>query len=177
MDLQLLLDRARAGDRAAWNELLGHLRPWVRALVRRRVPQDTDASDFTQEVQLRMDRGLARFQGETVAQLKAWARSISANLLCDHYRKPPPPVGPLPGPAEVAAPPPVAPAADADDMVRLLGALGCLPRHYRAVIEGRLFDKLSCEEIARRMGALPGTVRIWCMRAVEQLNRKLGGTP
>jgi RNA polymerase sigma-70 factor (ECF subfamily) len=176
MDLQGLLDRARAGDRAAWNDLLGQLRPWVRALVRRRLRQDSEASDFTQEVQLRMDRGFPRFRGETIGQLRAWARTITANLLMDRYRPGHLTFEPLPESEGVAAPAPAEPVFDAGDMTCLLGSLERLPAHYRAVVEGRLFDGLSCAEIARQMGELPGTVRMWCYRAVQQLNQRLGGT-
>jgi DNA-directed RNA polymerase specialized sigma24 family protein len=49
-----------------------------------------------------------------------------------------------------------------------------LPRHYRTVIEGRLFDGLSCVEIAQRIHELPGTVRMWCYRAVNELRQRLG---
>jgi RNA polymerase sigma-70 factor (ECF subfamily) len=172
MDLQLLLDRARAGDRAAWNRLLAELRPLVRAWLRRWQPQDGEASDLTNEVQLRMDRGFARFRGETTGQLRAWTRRITVNVLHDHRRTTPPSPAQLPD--TLAAPTPVAPIVDADDMIRLRKALELLPSHYRTVIEGRLFDRLSCVEIAQRMNALPGTVRMWCYRAVDELKQRLG---
>jgi RNA polymerase sigma-70 factor (ECF subfamily) len=172
MDLQLLLDRARAGNQEAWNQLLGELRPLVRAWLRRWLCQDGDASDLTNEVQLRMDRGFARFRGETTGQLRAWTRRITVNVLYDHRRTTPTAPGRLP--VTFAAPTPVPPIVDADDMIRLRQALEQLPPHYRTVIEGRLFDGLSCVEIAQRMNELPGTVRMWCWRAVKELNQRLG---
>jgi RNA polymerase sigma-70 factor (ECF subfamily) len=175
MELQALLDRARAGDRAAWNQILERLRPWLRGLLRPRLGQDADGSDLTQEVQLRMDRGFARFRGETSGQLYAWAYRIAINVLYDYYRVGRTPPEPLP--EAVPAPVPEAPAADAEDMARLQQALEYLPARERQVIEGRLFEGLTCAELARRMGELPGTVRTWCLRAVEDLSRRLGDRP
>jgi RNA polymerase sigma-70 factor (ECF subfamily) len=172
MDPQRLLDQARAGDREAWNRLLKQLRPWVRALLRRALRQDADASDLAQEVQFRMDRGFPRFRGETLAQLRAWTRVIAANVLHDHRRAPPFPVVALPD--AVAAPTPVPTVVDEEDMARLVEAVQHLPAHYQAVIEGRLLEGLSCVELAQKMGQLPGTVRTWCLRAVSQLNERLG---
>jgi RNA polymerase sigma-70 factor (ECF subfamily) len=172
MDLQLLLDRARAGDRAAWNQLLGALRPLVRGWLRRSVRQDADASDLTNEVQLRMHRGFARFRGETTGQLRAWTWRIALNVLRD--RRPPTKPAPGPLPDTVAAPTPVLPLVDPEEMLRLRQAVQQLPHHHRTVIEGRLFDGLSCVEIAQQMTELPGTVRMWCYRAVKELNKRLG---
>ena len=172
MDLQSLLDRARAGDRVAWNQILSALRPTVRGWLRRRLRQDADASDLTNEVQLRMDRGFARFKGETTGQLRAWSWMITLNVLRTYGRSPRPPLQPLPD--ALAAPTPVPPIVGPEDMVRLQQALEKLPLHFRTVIEGRLFDGLSCVEIAQRMHALPGTVRMWCYRAVHELKKKLG---
>jgi RNA polymerase sigma-70 factor (ECF subfamily) len=174
MDLQPLLDQARAGDAAAWNRLLEQLRPWVRALLRRALRQDADASDLAQELQLRMDRGFPRFRGETLAQLRAWTRVIAANVLHDHRSAPGLPLVGLPD--VVPAPTPVPAVVDEEDMARLLEALQRLPAHYRAVVEGRLFEGLSCVELAQKMGELPGTVRTWCLRAVSQLNERLGAS-
>jgi DNA-directed RNA polymerase specialized sigma24 family protein len=61
-----LLDRARGGDRAAWEELLQGLRPIIRALARRRLRCDDEASDLAQDVLLRMNGAFARFRGHSV---------------------------------------------------------------------------------------------------------------
>ena len=55
-----LLDRARAGERAALDELLRQLRPIIRALARRRLHSDNEASDLAHEVLLRMGCAFAR---------------------------------------------------------------------------------------------------------------------
>jgi RNA polymerase sigma-70 factor (ECF subfamily) len=173
-----LLDRARRGDPGAWQTLLQRLRPWVRALCRRQIRQNADASDLAQEVQWRMDRGLRRFRGESVPQFLAWVRQIIANVLIDYARGE--------GRALVPLPPDLVASGEhstgsnpgsAEDMARLSAALDRLPRHYRAVFEARVFEKLSCVEIARRLGRPPVWARVTFKRAVERLREGLGVEP
>jgi RNA polymerase sigma-70 factor (ECF subfamily) len=173
-----LLDRARAGDREARSALLKWVRPWLRVQCRRQVYCDDEASDLTQEVQIRMNRGFAGFRGGSKLQLQAWARQIMVRVVIDRYRAKPPPAGPLP--PEVPDPDvaePFAALVDAEDMARLAAALERLPKPYRRVIEARLFDRLSSPEIAQNLGRTEEWVRITCMRAVKRLNRVLGETP
>src|SRR5258708_7157982 len=97
MDFDDLFQRARRGDRDAWNDLLALIRPLVRALFQRQLHQDGDASDLTQRAQLRMHGAFFdRFKGETAAQFWSWVRPIVPRLLIDHYRGPRPTPVPLP---------------------------------------------------------------------------------
>jgi RNA polymerase sigma-70 factor (ECF subfamily) len=169
-----LLDRAREGDGEAWDALLKRLRPLIWALCRRRLYADDEASDLTQDVLLGVTRGFARFRGVTVMQLLAWIRTIIARRLIDHGRRTPPPAGPLPptlgGPSGGG---PLSSLVGAEDMARLAAALPKLPEHYRAVIEARLFEGLSCAAIAQRLGRTRVWVSVTCMRAVERLRNDL----
>src|SRR5262249_41234956 len=83
-DLDTLLQRARARDQAAWNGLLERLRPFIRSLCRRKARDAAEASDLTQDVLARVDRGFEHFRGNAVPQLLAWVRQITARLLLDH---------------------------------------------------------------------------------------------
>jgi RNA polymerase sigma-70 factor (ECF subfamily) len=176
--LAVLLNRARDGDRAAWGTLLERLRPLIRALFRRQGQSDGDASDLTQEVQLRMARGFDQFRGETVPQFLAWVRQIAARVFIDcKVRQPPTP--------ESLPQDPVCPRSltagarldTAEDLARLSAALERLPAPYRTVIEARLFDGLKCVEIAQRLGQSPEWVRVTCLRAVVKLQEQLGTRP
>ena len=177
-ELEPLLDRARAGDREAREVLLHRLRPIIRALCRRQVHGDADASDLTQDALLRMDRGFARFRGQSVPQLLAWARQITARVIIDRGRAAPPPAECLP--ADLQGPATKGPGSELvrlEDGARLAEALTTLPAHYRAVIEARLLAGLSCVAIAERMGKKPVWVRVTCKRAVERLRTALGEQP
>src|SRR5262245_29602174 len=149
-DLGPLLNRARTGDRVAWNDLLGRLRPYMRLLIRRQLSGDAESSDLTQEAQLRMERGFPQFRGEQVPQFLAWVRTIVARVLVDHAGTRPPATVPLPDLDDAGAGAPGPGVARAEEMTRLAEALELLPADHRLVIEARLFDGLKCVEIARR---------------------------
>jgi RNA polymerase sigma-70 factor (ECF subfamily) len=176
-DLGSLLDQARAGDPPALNALLDQLRPFVKAILVRQF-RPADASDLTQEVQLRMGRGFGQFRGTTVPQLLAWIRQIAVRVVLDHRRKHPPTPEPLPAdPACPRSPGPGAQLDRAEDLVRLQGALERLPELQRRVIEARFFDGLKCTDIAQRLGQSPEWVRVNCMRALDKLHGLLSVQP
>jgi RNA polymerase sigma-70 factor (ECF subfamily) len=170
-----LLDRARAGERAALDELLRQLRPIIRALARRRLHSDNEASDLAHEVLLRMGCAFARFRGRSAAQVLAWARVIMTHVLIDQARAAPPPPEPLPPDLGAAVEGgPLSGLVRAEEMARLAEALERLPEHYRAVIEARLFEGVSCADLARRLGQTAVWVRVTCLRALRQLRKELG---
>jgi RNA polymerase sigma-70 factor (ECF subfamily) len=176
--LELLLDRALSGDRAARDELFGQLRPIIRAMARRLLHGDNEASDFAQEVLMRMARGFADFRGPSMRQLVAWARMIASRYLVDYLRSAPPAAEPLP-PDFVAAVEggPLEGLVRAEEMARLAEALSRLPEHYRAIVEARLFEGTSCVDIAGRMGRTRVWVSVMCLRAVRRLQQELGEQP
>jgi RNA polymerase sigma-70 factor (ECF subfamily) len=166
---------ARQGNLQAWDDLLGWVRPFIRALLGRQLNPE-DASDLTNDVQLRMHRGFGQFRGVALGQFRAWVRQIAARALCDHLANRRLPL------ASLAVDPPCPPEAPSDriigteDMVKLAEALHDLPPHYREVIEARLFEGLPCHVIAQRLGCPAGRVRIYSLRAVELLSARLRGT-
>jgi DNA-directed RNA polymerase specialized sigma24 family protein len=86
-----LLERGRAGERAALDTLLGKLRPYVRLLIRPRLgpalERKLDSSDLVQESLLRVYRGFDGFAGDGVPQLLAWVGQIVGNVVasCDRH--------------------------------------------------------------------------------------------
>jgi RNA polymerase sigma-70 factor (ECF subfamily) len=176
MDPESLLARARTGDQKAWNDLLAWCRPFVRARLKRALPACPDeASELTNDAQMRMHRGFPKFSGEALCQFVAWARVITENILRDFLRGRPPMLVPLP--AEPLCPQSEvdAPLIKPEDLVRLAGALEKLPEHYRQVIEARLFDGLAPHVIADRLGWPQVRVRVYSKRAVELLASQLRG--
>jgi RNA polymerase sigma factor (sigma-70 family) len=172
---ETLLDRARSGDLAARQDLLGQVRPVIRAIARWLLHGDNEASDLAQEVLFRMDGGFASFRGRSFRQLMAWARVIGSNILIDRGRKPRLPTEPLP--PDLGASVDNGPLSDlvrAEEMARLAEALKQLPEHYSAVVQARLFEGISCVDIARRMGKTPVWVSVTCLRAVRRLRQELG---
>ena len=124
MDPESLLARARAGDKQAWNDLLVWCRPLVRAQLKRALPACPDeASELTNNAQMKMHRGFPAFRGEALRQFVAWARVIAKNALYDFLDGQPPTLVAL-----LAEPPSSQPEAldqlvKAEDLVRLADVL------------------------------------------------------
>lgn len=76
-DVQLML-RFKAGDRAAFDELVERNTPKVHALVFRFLGDPTHVEDLTQEVFLRIFRTAKRYQ--PTAKFTTWIYRIAANL-------------------------------------------------------------------------------------------------
>jgi len=175
-----LFDRWRTGDEQAWDDLLGKLRPYIKALIRSWLGPDLagrlDGSDVAQDALLRISLGGEGFRGHSVPELLGWAKRIAYNATLD--RKAEMPGGGQAGsdllralPGREPAPPDV--LEGEEEAVRLAAALERLPAPRREVIEARVFDGLSFPEISRRMGRSAGALRLLFLRATEQLRQTL----
>jgi len=80
-----LLAAAGAGDRRAFERLVGVRRTEVRRHCRRMLRSDDDAEDATQETMLRAWRALPRFEGR--ASLGSWLHTIATNACLNAIAK------------------------------------------------------------------------------------------
>jgi len=79
-----LVAAARAGDRAAFDALVGTALPVMRDVVRRMVGHPEDSEDVVQEAVLKAWTGMPGFRGD--AGFATWARAIAARAAVDHLR-------------------------------------------------------------------------------------------
>ena len=79
----ILLDRAREGDLAAFNDLVAAYQDMLFALVVRMVPDRDQASDAVQEAFFSAYRNMAGFRGGSV---KSWLSRIAINAAMDAQR-------------------------------------------------------------------------------------------
>jgi RNA polymerase sigma-70 factor, ECF subfamily len=84
-DVRVLINRARAGDSAAFGRLYQRYQRTVYGFIYRRVNNPTVAEDLTSEVFVRALRKISGFtwQGRDPV---AWLVTIAANLVRDHFR-------------------------------------------------------------------------------------------
>ncbi|MEM7096589.1 MAG: sigma-70 family RNA polymerase sigma factor [Actinomycetota bacterium] len=76
-ELKPLIARAKAGDRAAFDELVKATYQRVHALALRLTGNEHDADDVVQDTYVRAFRGLRKFRGE--ARFSTWLHRITAN--------------------------------------------------------------------------------------------------
>jgi RNA polymerase sigma-70 factor (ECF subfamily) len=79
-----LVARLRAGESAAFEELVGEYQPLVHSLSLRILGDAEDARDASQETFIKVYRHLARFRGD--ASLKTWICRIAINQARSHKR-------------------------------------------------------------------------------------------
>lgn len=80
-----LVQRAKANDRAAFNEIVLRYKGKVYNYISRMVHNAADAEDLTQETFIRAYMGLHSFQSR--ASLNTWLFRIATNLCIDHCRR------------------------------------------------------------------------------------------
>ena len=165
-----------------FDEVYERFRRPVWRLARRMTGSEEEARDATQEVFLRVWRGLPGFRGE--AKLSTWVFQIAWNYLRLHRRR----AGRQPllvvvSDEEAAvverapdpAPDPERNATAADLLDRVEGTIDRLPEQFRVILWLRDGEGRSYEEVAEVLGIPIGTVRSRLARARQALRRELEG--
>lgn len=165
-DDDTLLQRARAGDIAAFEAIVEQHRDRVFGLAQRMVRTEADAAEITQEVFLSAWKNLGTFKGENTAAFVGWLNRIAANqtLMRLRHRKVANQVeGPIDGPEfnargslidEVAdwQQDALSQTLDAELAEAIQQATDALPEAARQVFLLKDVDGLSYEEIAEITG-------------------------
>src|SRR5258706_5093957 len=81
-----LVERCRAGDERAFQDLVDRYKDLVYAMIARTVQDRSRAQDLAQDVFLRIHRGLPYFRGE--ARLSTWIYRIVANVCVQEFGRP-----------------------------------------------------------------------------------------
>src|SRR5271155_3068247 len=192
-----LLERARAGDKQALNELMGRHRPRLRRMVElrldRRLSARIDASDVIQEAYVDAITRLDEYVREPSYPLFLWLRLIvgerllklhrhhlgtqmrDAGLEVSIYR------GALPEASSAALAAqllgkhtsPTQAAVRAERMIRLQEALNTLEAMDREVLSLRHFEELSLAETALSLGIEESAAAKRYIRALKRLKAPL----
>jgi RNA polymerase sigma-70 factor (ECF subfamily) len=172
-----LVERARAGERAAFDLLVARYQRRLLRLVLRLLRDQAEAEDVVQETFLRAYRALPRFRGD--AAFYTWLYRIALNgarstILRRRQRTAPHGMAPsqLPAPVpEIGTPESM--LLSKQVMQTIDAALEALPLELRTAIVLREIEGLSYEEIAQIMECPLGTVRSRIFRAREAIARRL----
>jgi len=168
-----VIDRARAGDRAAFAELYDTYADQVYRYVLYRVRESADAEDLTSDVFTRAFAAIHRYRWQGKSFL-AWLYTIARNAITDRRRRERPMVD-IEDAYGLAESGPTAhdQAVHGEDVTALKGALHLLTGEQRAVIELRFTKDLSSAQVARKLGKNEGAVRALQFRALARLRKIL----
>jgi RNA polymerase sigma-70 factor, ECF subfamily len=191
-DVRVLVERARAGDRPAFDELALKFRPAITALIVRRLGgtlrQAASVEDVLQETMVRAFGSLDRFKwpegegesggaggGDRATPFLRWLGGIAVRIILEHARRlrRPSPIAldrDIPDGDDVS---PGRALARRERLERFEAALGRLSEDHRTVLRLVRLEGLPLGEVARRMGRSPNAISQLALRALRSLRREL----
>lgn len=179
---QALVQRVQAGEKRAFDLLVGKYQHKVTSLISRYVHDWSECQDVAQDTFIRAYRALGNFRGDS--QFYTWLYKIAVNTAKNHLVS----MGRRPPTDDVDAIDAVqfdggARLRDTDtperEMMRqeiertVAATVEALPEELRMAITLREVDGLSYEEIAEAMDCPIGTVRSRIFRARDAIDQKL----
>jgi RNA polymerase sigma-70 factor (ECF subfamily) len=175
----LLVGRAQAGDRAAYDALVERYRARLCPVVEKQVQsrKHLEVEEVLQETFVRGFESLGRFRWQGENSFYLWLCGIARNVVLKMAEKAQ--AGrPLEFPENVAG------AAASPSKVmrrherfdRFEAAVAALPPEYREVIRLSRLEGLKVAEIAERLGRTEYSVRHLIARAILDLRKKMGHT-
>jgi len=172
-----LLRRARAGDAAAWSDLVRAHEPALTRLAAAIVRDDEDARDVCQET---LRRAIAQLPAlDDAERFDLWIRRIAVNAARDVLRR----RGVRHAVADELARMPPRPARPEDlavareDRDRLRRALDRLPMELREALVAHLVEDRDYRELAAILDLTVNAVRIRVHRALARLRELLKEQP
>lgn len=180
---QLLLERSKAGDIAAFEKLIEVYQKKIFNLAYRMVGNHDDAADLAQEALIRIFKSIANFKEQS--SFSTWVYRITTNVCLDEIRKKKNRrvlsldeeihvedgemqrqiMSDDPLPDEVV---------EREELRSIVnGAIGSLPEEQRLVISLRDIQGLSYDEIAEVLDCPTGTVKSRINRARQALKNVL----
>jgi RNA polymerase sigma-70 factor (ECF subfamily) len=177
-----LLERARAGDRDAFGELVTRYQRRIWLVCRQYLGAD-DADAMTQDTFIKAYTSLASFDGR--AAFSTWLTRIAINTCLDQLRRHKREGNRVDELEEEnsngilsqvsdAAPGPEDRAMQRQAVQRLGKLENHLPQRQREIFRLRFYAEMELDEIANSLGVHVGTVKTQLHRAVHRLRQELG---
>ncbi|HEX5011605.1 MAG TPA: sigma-70 family RNA polymerase sigma factor [Planctomycetota bacterium] len=169
-DEKALVARLRAGDEAAYREVVDAYRDRLLTVISRVAGAGADAEDLAQDAFLKAFGAIGRFDGRSA--LFTWLYRIAINTARDWHdhrrRRPTVPLEGVDGPLVDPVAPGVGPeqaAVAREERAAVRRALARLPEPFRSTLVLREMEGLSYEDIAEALDVSIGTVESRIFRA------------
>jgi RNA polymerase sigma-70 factor (ECF subfamily) len=178
MTEEMLISRARQGDRAALGELVNCYQGKVYNLALKLLAVPADAADITQETLIKVCHSLDSFRSQ--ASLSTWIYRVAVNLCLDQLRRRSRERKLLTYATQIHDPPsveagPEERAIERETLREVRAAINALPVDFRLVLVLHHYQNLSYREIAAVAGIPEKTVATRLHRAKLLLKEKLLG--
>jgi len=168
-----LVERALAGESAAFGELVGRFQRLVASIAWRYGVPRNDIEDAVSEVFVKVYENLRRFRPDH--PFATWLYRLAVNHVIDRGRRLAREQrrAELPEGLADPAPDPLEQAATTEDARRVRRALADLPSHYREALFLVYVEGFKLDEVSRSLGVPLGTVKTRLMRGRHALRRAL----
>ena len=166
-----LTERARDGDTLALGQLYELFLDRIFRFIRFRVSTAEDAEDITQEVFLKMWRGLKSYRAGGVP-FEAWLFKIARNSVIDHYRKQKPAISFQNAPTIAdTKKSPQDTALESISKQEVLNKLKKLKPAYQEIIILKFIEERETKEISAIMDKPAAHIRVLQSRALNALRK------
>ena len=171
-----LVKRLKAGDEAAFEEIVETYRERLYRVAWRILRDDESAEDAAQEAFIKVYRHIARF--EERSSLYTWMYRITVNIALnklkrDRFRNMVP-LGDIVRQDKSPRSDPARAAMGSEVVEKVREAVETLPDKQRAVFTLKFYEGLSHKEIAEVVGCSEGTSKANYFHAVRKLRKLLG---
>jgi RNA polymerase sigma-70 factor (ECF subfamily) len=174
------IQKARDGDRGAFEELFVSYRPRIKALVESRLGthlrQAVDVEDLLQETFLRAFESISRFRWQNEGSFFRWLSGIAVNMIRKEASARRHSTLFEDGQVATSGASPSKILRREERFDRLDRALNALSPEHRQVILLARVKGLPVGEIARRMNRSPNAVSLLLLRATRKLRAVFGET-
>ena len=168
-ELPQMIARAQSGDSGAFGDLYGRYAGVILRYLYLRTREQETAQDLTQEVFVRVIKGIGGFEYRGEKSFLGWLYTIAGNVLIGQARRKRAVSTPLDDSIEIADPRSQEAVLSVFDRVSLQHAIGQLTGDQQQVLTLRYFADMSNQEIAASTGKTEGAVKALQHRALQAL--------
>jgi RNA polymerase sigma-70 factor (ECF subfamily) len=175
LDLELrgIITRAKSGDVGAFGEIYSRYASLILRYLYARLREQESAQDLTQEVFVRVIKGIGGFEYRGEKSFLGWLYTIAGNVLIGQARRKRAISTPLDESLELADPHGQDAVHSIFDRVALQQAITQLTEDQQQVLALKFFADMTNQEIATALGRTEGAVKALQHRALHALQQIL----
>jgi RNA polymerase sigma-70 factor (ECF subfamily) len=175
LDLELrgIITRAKSGDAGAFGELYSRYASLILRYLYARLREQESAQDLTQEVFVRVIKGIGGFEFRGEKSFLGWLYTIAGNVLIGQARRKRAISTPLDESLELVDPHGQDAVHSIFDRVALQQAITQLTEDQQQVLALKFFADMTNQEIATTLGRTEGAVKALQHRALHALQQIL----
>lgn len=173
-ELRTLLELAQRGDRAAFSDVYRRYAGQVLRFLLSRLRDPELAQDLTQEVFIRVLKGIGTFTYQGEKSFLSWMYAIANNVMISHLRRVKAQYIPLDNEHDIADPRGGDAVSSIFNRLTIQQAMSKLTEDQQQVLTLRFYGDLSNAEIARQLKKTEGAVKALQHRALQTLQQIMG---